>query len=340
MSNRKYLSEKVKELIVRDVQAKKPYSLIAAQFGVSKSTVAYIFRKFSVSGNVMVAQKSGRPKVTTPNDDKTIVKLSKQDPRKDVEQLTAEINERFGVICSNSTTRRRLKDANLLGRRPSKKPFVSTKNRKARLGFAKKHITWTKEQWAKVLWSDESKYLLFGNDGTKYVRRPDGERFNPKYLLPTVKHGGGNVMVWGCFSRDGVGPIHLIEGIMNGEMYKNIIANIMLPHAKKVMPRGWIFQQDNDPKHTSCVAKKYFASKKIRILDWPSQSPDLNPIEHLWEVLERQMKGRKPSNKDALFAKIKEEWSKIPLDVLVNLVDSMPRRCAAVTQSKGYPTKY
>lgn len=72
--------------------------------------------------------------------------------------------------------------------------------------------------------------------------------------------------VWGCFSRDMIGPIHRIEGIMDGAVYRDIVSDKMLPHARAKMPRGWVFQQDNDPKHTSKVAKIFFETKKIRVL--------------------------------------------------------------------------
>ena len=85
--------------------------------------------------------------------------------------------------------------------------------------------------------------MLFSSDGIRYVRLPIGDRFNPKYQLPTVKH----VMVWGCFSRDNLGPIHRIEGIMDQRVYLDIMKNIMLPHAKDKMNHNWIFQQHNDP---------------------------------------------------------------------------------------------
>ena len=340
MSTQKYLSSPVKKAIISAVDQGRNYRDIARQFGTGKSTIADVVRQFRERNNHNVLPKSGRPRKTTARQDKALINASKADPRKSAVTLNAEIKEYYNVQVSTRTTKRRLNDAELFGRRPVKKPFVSVKNRNARIKFAKEHLNWTREQWSKVLWSDESKFMLFGSDGIKFVRRPKGHRNDPKYQLPTVKHGGGNVMVWGCFRRDGVGPIHQVTGIMDKEMYKDIINRVMLPHAKRVMPRGWIFQQDNDPKHTSKVVKEFFKTKKIRVLEWPSQSPDLNPIEHLWEHVERQISGRKPTNQNALFTIIKDAWEKISIDVLIKLVDSMPRRCQAVIDAKGFPTKY
>jgi hypothetical protein len=110
----------------------------------------------------------------------------------------------------------------------------------------------------------------------------------------------------------------------------------------------WIFQHDNDPKHKAKVNIKYLNEKgclalnPFEILDWPSQSPDLNPIEHLWKQIKDQMKKRKlrPKNETELFQHIKEEWEKFPKERLEKLIDSMPRRCQAVIKNKGGPTKY
>lgn len=122
----------------------------------------------------------------------------------------------------------------------------------------------TKRQWEHVLWSDESKFNLF-SDGALYIRRPINQRNNPRYTIPTVKHGGGNVMLWGCFLGGKIGPLCRVEGTMKKEEYVDIMQNTMLPWARVNCPVGWHFQQDNDPKHTAGLTKRWFATNKIKV---------------------------------------------------------------------------
>lgn len=122
----------------------------------------------------------------------------------------------------------------------------------------------------------------------------------------------------------------------------------MLPYAQMVMPDDWVFMNDNDPKHTAGLlrgnrktrTRGWFADNNVPVLVWPSYSPDLNPIEHVWGYLARRMRGKKFRNEDELFTVLSDEWEEIPLDFIAKIVDSMPARCKAVIKANGYSTKY
>lgn len=253
----------------------------------------------------------------------------------------AEIKKKLNLDVCARTVGRRLTENNLLARAARKVPHLSTTNVKKRIAFAHEHLDEAKEKWRNILWSDETKINLFGSDGKRYVRRPANEQFNPKYTKKTVKYGGGSIMVWGCFSWYGVGPLHRIKGIMDAVYYRKILRTVMLPYADENMPLKWRFQQDNDPKHTSGLVKDWFAHKNIDVLRWVSQSPDLNPIENLWNHVKKEIAKRdKPSNKENLWEIVQEVWNSIPIEVCQKLVDSMPNRCEEIIRNKGYTINY
>jgi len=340
MLKRKSVSMAIRNLAIDKANENMSYSEIADMLHLPKSTVGYIVKKWKNGKGVKDLPRSGAPKKTTAREDKLIIRKSTSDPNKDAVQICTEMSAEYGLKVSANTIRRRLDAAGLSARVPVKKPLIRTKNRRIRLNFAKEHESWTTSDWKKVLWSDESKFNLFGSDGRRYIRRPKDARFEPRYQRPTMKHGGGCVQVWGSFHHGGVGPLVHIDGIMDQKVYKDILEDHMLPFARSNMPRGWIFQQDNDPKHTSKYVKQWFQCKKVQTLEWPSQSPDLNPIENLWDDIGRKVGQTKHSSKADLLQDLKSYWSQIPKATLESLIDSMPRRCSAVIKSKGYATKY
>ena len=131
-----------------------------------------------------------------------------------------------------------------------------------------------------------------------------------------------------------------IEGIMDHKLYLKILSRKMLKHARDNLDDDWIFQHDNDPKHKAGKVTEWFETKGVEVLDWPAQSPDLNPIEHLWEHVDRQIRSKTYRKTDELFDAVVEAWNSIPDSVISTLIESMPRRCAAVIAAKGYVTKY
>ena len=112
------------------------------------------------------------------------------------------------------------------------------------------------------------------------VWRRAGDEYADKNVVPTVKHDGGSLMVWGCMSSLGVGELHFIDGIMNAQMYCNILAKKMIL-SLKALGRGAVFQHDNDPKYSVKATSAFLKKKRVKVLDWPSMSSDLNPIEHV-----------------------------------------------------------
>ena len=138
--------------------------------------------------------------------------------------------------------------------------------------------------------------------------------------------------MYGAVSWNGVGDLHQVKGIMTGEVYRKTLIYHLVPSAHRLCADNFIFRQDNDPKHTSAVVLKYLTNKKIDVMKWPAQSPDLSPIENLWAELNRPTKDRKPNNEDELFKMLKSGWYSISLQYLHKLVESMPSRCMAVVK--------
>lgn len=336
----RYTNIQVRENIIRLSNEGKSSREIALIMNVGKTTVNDLIKKFRTGDGLQDRPKSGRPRKTSQRIDNAIKRKSNSEPRKTASDIANELREESGLNISRMTVSRRLHQFGLFGRVGAKKPLVSKKNQKRRCQFAREHWDWTFEQWQNVLFSDESKFNLFGSDGKKYVRRPKNTRFDSRYQIPTVKHGGGSVMVWGAFSANGVGPLIQIEGRMNGIMYREILHNNLLQYAAAKMGPSWIFQHDNDPKHTSAVVKKWLIKKKINVLKFPAQSPDLNPIEHLWDELGRRVGCKRHKNKTELFETLKNVWLNIPATTITNLIKSMPSRCAAVIAARGMATKY
>uniref|UniRef100_A0A803JAD7 Tc1-like transposase DDE domain-containing protein n=1 Tax=Xenopus tropicalis TaxID=8364 RepID=A0A803JAD7_XENTR len=136
--------------------------------------------------------------------------------------------------------------------------------------------------WKKVLWSDETKMELFGQNAKHYVWQKTKTAHHSEHTIPTVKYGGGSIMLWGCFSSAGTGKLVRVDGKMDGAKYRAILEENLLESAKDLrLGRRFTFQQDNNPKHKARVTMEWFKTKHIHVLEWPSQSPDLNPIENL-----------------------------------------------------------
>ncbi|KAF7697638.1 Transposable element Tc1 transposase [Cucumispora dikerogammari] len=161
---------------------------------------------------------------------------------------------------------------NFKSRVPRKLPLLSKKNIDLRNEIAMKWSSFENEDWNKIFFSYETMINLFSFDNRIKVWREPKESLNRKNSIPTVKHGGKSIIIWGCMSSNGVGKLVFIESIMDKYQYKRILTANLKSSAKKMgIQDDFIFQQDNDPKHTSKYVQKYFEVKNIEVLEWPSQ---------------------------------------------------------------------
>jgi len=314
---------------------------IAEVLLIAKSTVQDVINKYRRRGLITAAPRSGRPPILTPRNTRTLIKMVKKDRQTSLEELTEDFNKTLQISVCSKTVKRKLHEEGYYGRVGKKKPLVSEINRKKRLFWCYERRNWV-EEWEKVIFSDESRFVLFSNDSPKFVWRKVDERYNKDCLIPTVKQSAG-VMVWGCFCKDKVGPLVFIEGTITGERYLQLLNNYLLPFLHELGNEDeYIFQDDNAPVHTARIVKDWKEENLDNWLPWPAQSPDLNPIENLWDILERKVRMHNPlpKNKRELMTILEDEWHKLEPEKLTKLIDSMPRRVKAVIKSKGNPTKY
>ncbi len=198
-------------------------------------------------------------------------------------------------------------------------------------------LHYTLDQWKRFLFTDESKFTLRFNQKIRVLRTAN-EINEPFAMTGSIKHDD-RIMVWGGMTAHGVGNLYKIEGILEQNQYHQIIRHQLMPSARRLFNnRNWTFQEDNDPKHTANSTKALYNQLHILCEEWPANSPDLNPIEKLWQCLDIMCKDRRCNTKEELFLTLQEAWNCIPIDYLTSLVESMTRRLNAVIDAKGYPT--
>ena len=140
------------------------------------------------------------------------------------------------------------------------------------------------KDWKRVLWSDETKINRIGSDGRVHTWKQKDEQLSDRTSTPTVKHGGGNnLIVLRCMGWNGIGKLIKVQGTMDAQQYCDNLDDELEESFDKseISEEDRIFQQNDDPKHTSKKAKQWFEDNDIQVLAWPAQSPDINPIKHL-----------------------------------------------------------
>jgi hypothetical protein len=155
-------------------------------------------------------------------------------------------------------------------------------------------------------------------------------------MVGRVQKGGGSVGIWGCISGKGAGCHQIYTGRLDQYGYRDILDNTL--QASRDLfeaDEAWTFQQDNAPCHTARTITEYMAEINMDVLPWPANSPDLNPIENLWSWMDRQLQKKQMTSLEMLQDELRALWLKVPIELVANLVNSMPKRVRACYKARG-----
>lgn len=328
------ISIDIRKLVIKKLKEGFSQREVSKDLNISRNAVQNIIRKLQQHGTLENLCKSGRKPKNTPRSERSLIRMSTQNPQKTARDLL--IDWKLSQTSSVSTVKRILRKYGLFGRIAAKKPYLNERHIKNRLKWCRDYNKLPPSFWNDVIFTDESRIELFSRR-REYVRRPQGSRYNPKYTTKTVKFGGKSLMVWGAIKEDGTRVLIRCPDRVNSFAYKDVLSKGLLP----IYGAQNIFQQDGAPCHKSRLVSSFLDKKKICVLsDWPAQSPDMNIIEPLWADLKARVAKCRPANIEALWMISEEQWAMIPTTKIKNLYESIPRRIQDVIKSKGMSTRY
>ncbi|GFW19627.1 transposable element Tcb1 transposase [Trichonephila clavipes] len=273
--------------------------------------VGRIWNSFLETGSAGRRPRQGRRRATTPNEDRYLV-LTARRHRNMNATLLQQHRSATGTTVSTRTVRNRLHGVGLYARRPMVCVRLTSRHRRDRREWATEHVNWRRNEWSNVLFSDESRFSVHPNNRRIFIWRECGNL----YII-----------------RDGP---------LTARRYSDeILRPIVVPYAAAIGD-DFILMDDNCRPHRANLVEDFLFEEGIVRMEWPASSPDMNPIEHVWDALGRRVAGHQPPPQtlQELERALLEEWDRIPQLVINSLIDSMPQRCSALLAVRGNHTPY
>ncbi|GFY33204.1 transposable element Tcb2 transposase [Trichonephila clavipes] len=301
MSSRHHIDDFMRGRIIEKIEEGRKITDVAREFDIAHSVVSRLWKSFKTTG--MCSRRHG--------------------------EVVLEVLAASGKQISRKTVARRLRGGGLYARRPVVCVPLTRQHRTAHLQWCREHHNWTEQDWAWVLFSDESRFSLSSDCRRQLIWRESGTAYRPENIQEKDRYPTCSIMVWAGIMINGCTRLHVVaNGTMTGQRY---IDEVLLPHVRHF--RGavgdkFVFMDDNATCHRTLAVQDCLDSEGIQRLVWPARSSDLNPIENVWDALGRQVAGRNypPTNKNTLIRALTEEWDKLPQQLLDNVVQSMVRR--------------
>ncbi|GFU56604.1 transposable element Tcb2 transposase [Trichonephila clavipes] len=288
MSSRHPIDDFMRGRIIGKIEEGRKITDVVREIDIAHSVVSRLWKSFKTTGMCSIRHGGGRVRSTSPAEDRYIVLSAKRNRRTKAQQ-----------------------------------------HRTARLQWCREHHNWTEQDWACVLFSDESRFSLSSDCRRQLIWRESGTAYRPENIQEKDRYPTCSIMVWAGIMINGLMRLHVVaNGTMTGQRY---IDEVLLPHFR--LFRGtvgdkFVLMDDNATCHRTLAVQDCLDSEGIQRLVSPARSPDINPIENVWDALGRQVAGRNypPTNKNTLIRALTEEWDKLPQQLLDNVVQSMERR--------------
>ncbi|GFV37326.1 transposable element Tcb2 transposase, partial [Trichonephila clavipes] len=253
-------------------------------------------------------------------------------------EITRHTTQATGRPISRFTVARRLHGGGLFARRPVRCVPLTPAHRRRRSLWCREHRNWRDNEWGRVLFTDESRFSLSSDSHRILIWRERGSRNHPSNIIERDRYGGHCVHVWGGIMLGGRTDVHIFDaGSVNGTRYCN---EILLPYVRLfrgAMGLQFLFMDDNAPCHRTVAADQLLESEDIERMDWPARSPDLNPIEHVWDFLGRRLAActLPPVTIRELRSALQDEWAAMPQQLIDTLILCMGRRCETCVAVRG-----
>ncbi|GFV35803.1 transposable element Tc1 transposase [Trichonephila clavipes] len=323
MSSQHHIDDFMRGRIIGKIEEGRKKTDLAREFDIAHSVVSRLWKSYKTTGMCSGRHGRGRVRSTTPAEDRYIVLSAKRNRRTTAQQVANQFLAVSGKEISRKTVARRLRGGGLYARRPVVGVPLTRQHRTARLQWCREYHNWTEQDWACVLFSDESMFSLSSDCRRQLIWRECGTAYRPENIQEKDRYPTCSIIVWAGIMINGCTRLHVVaSGNMTGQRY---IDEVLLPHLRLfhgAVGDKFVFMDDNATCHRTLAVHDCLHSEGIQRLVWPARSPDLNPIENVWDALGRQVAGRNYPPTRALT----EEWDILPQQLLNNVVQSMVRR--------------